>query len=283
MSVFGLIASSNFLIVNRDIMKAVGLDAAVMLSELASEEKYYEDNGMLDNGYFYSTIQNVETQTGLSKYKQTTAAKALESYGFLKCELRGMPAKRYFRLLPDGFKKIFSCKPVGEKFDSKMAKNSTTRSKKISKLDGEKFDSKIAKNSPQIISNTTKSKERDLNKDIYSRVAPDNSEVVDADVYEVVGYLNQRCHKHYRATSKGVQRYIHARLKDGATVEEMKAVIDRKAEEWLSDPKMCKYLRPETLFNETKFETYRQEEPPENPTALFDDIDLSQFEGKWRS
>jgi uncharacterized phage protein (TIGR02220 family) len=286
MSVFGLIASSNFVIVNRDVMRAVGLEAAVLLSELASEEKYYEDNGMIDDGFFYSTIQNIESQTGLSKFKQTAALKVLESHGLLKCEVKGMPARRYFKLLPDGLQEIIYSKPVGEKLDNKKSRNSQTRSQETRKQEGEKLDNKFAKNSPEIISNTNISKEQDLNKDICSRVEPDSGKVIDGRVYEIVEYLNQKCHKHYRATSKGVQKFIHARLKDGATVEEMKAVIDRKAAEWLNDPRMNKYLRPETLFNETKFETYRQEEPsepPEAPTALFNDIDLSQFEGRWKS
>jgi hypothetical protein len=32
-------------------------------------------------------------------------------------------------------------------------------------------------------------------------------------------------------------------------------VIDKKCQEWLGDPKMQQYLRPETLFG-TKFEGY---------------------------
>ena len=39
------------------------------------------------------------------------------------------------------------------------------------------------------------------------------------------------------------------------TLEEFKIVIDKKTKQWLNDEKMCKFLRPETLFG-TKFESY---------------------------
>ncbi len=48
---------------------------------------------------------------------------------------------------------------------------------------------------------------------------------------------------------------LAARLKE-STPDEIRAVIDAKAAEWRTDVKMAKYLRPETLFNATKFAGY---------------------------
>ena len=48
---------------------------------------------------------------------------------------------------------------------------------------------------------------------------------------------------------------IKARLNEGFTEDDFKYVIKVKSEEWKQDEKMCKYLRPETLFG-TKFEGY---------------------------
>ena len=59
----------------------------------------------------------------------------------------------------------------------------------------------------------------------------------------------------YGATRVMSQRLIKARLNEGYTINDFKAVIDKKAEEWKDDPKMAQYLRPETLFG-TKFESY---------------------------
>lgn len=50
-------------------------------------------------------------------------------------------------------------------------------------------------------------------------------------------------------------RLIEARLKEGATIADMKRVIDAKCVEWKGGS-MEKYLRPQTLFNASKFEQY---------------------------
>lgn len=74
---------------------------------------------------------------------------------------------------------------------------------------------------------------------------------------EAVEYLNQKNGTKYRASSKKTQTCVRARVKDGFTLEDFKAVIDAKVAQWGDDEKMSEYLRPETLFG-TKFEGYLQ-------------------------
>jgi len=50
---------------------------------------------------------------------------------------------------------------------------------------------------------------------------------------------------------------IHARLKDGFTVDDFKYVHRVKNEEWAGDEKMDQYLRPSTLYRKSKFPEYR--------------------------
>jgi len=80
-------------------------------------------------------------------------------------------------------------------------------------------------------------------------------------VIEVMGWLNKRSGKNFRAfdanenlTASG--RLIYDRLKSGATVEQMRAVIAIRAREWAGDDKMQRYLRPSTLFRASNFENY---------------------------
>lgn len=72
---------------------------------------------------------------------------------------------------------------------------------------------------------------------------------------EVVNHLNSRAGTHYRATTANTRRLVKARLREGFTVEDIKRVIDKKCADWLNNPSMMEYLRPETLFG-TKFESY---------------------------
>lgn len=70
----------------------------------------------------------------------------------------------------------------------------------------------------------------------------------------VVAYLNEKAGTNYRESSKSTARHIEARLHEGYTLQDFKAVIDKKVAEWKGG-EMEKYLRPETLFG-SKFEGY---------------------------
>lgn len=81
----------------------------------------------------------------------------------------------------------------------------------------------------------------------------------DTEASEVIVYLNAKTGSAYKASSKANISVIRARLNDGYTVEDCKRVIDTKAGQWLNNPDMVKYLRPETLFRPSKFENYLNE------------------------
>lgn len=74
-------------------------------------------------------------------------------------------------------------------------------------------------------------------------------------VVQVIDYLNQKLNSNYKSTTNKTKQMIHARTKEGFTLEDFKKVIDIKYNEWHNDKKMSMYLRPETLFG-TKFESY---------------------------
>jgi uncharacterized phage protein (TIGR02220 family) len=75
-------------------------------------------------------------------------------------------------------------------------------------------------------------------------------------VNEVIGYLNAKTKKDYRPTTPDYIKHIKSRFDDGYTMEDFKAVIDVKCEEWLNTPRRI-YLRPNTLFIAGHFEDYR--------------------------
>ncbi len=73
----------------------------------------------------------------------------------------------------------------------------------------------------------------------------------------IITHLNEKTGKAYRVNNKATLKLIHARLKEGFTVEQFKHVIDVKTHKW-KDTEYQQYLRPETLFG-NKFETYLNE------------------------
>ena len=72
---------------------------------------------------------------------------------------------------------------------------------------------------------------------------------------EVIDYLNEKASRNFRIVPTNT-KLILARAKEGATLDDFKAVIDRKCAEWANNPSMCQYLRPATLFNAEKFNQY---------------------------
>ena len=89
-----------------------------------------------------------------------------------------------------------------------------------------------------------------LGKDILS----ENSDTESAK--EIIDYLNSVVGTRYRTNSHSTLSKIKARLKEGFSIDDFKTVIDKKFAEWGNDPKMKQYLRPETLFSATHFESY---------------------------
>lgn len=75
---------------------------------------------------------------------------------------------------------------------------------------------------------------------------------------EVIAFLNEKAGRNFDLNGANADHVV-ARLKEGATLDDLRAVIAKKCRDWKGDPKMSAYLRPETLFNRTKFGSYKGE------------------------
>ena len=73
--------------------------------------------------------------------------------------------------------------------------------------------------------------------------------------YEVISHLNKVCDREFKWQSEATRRLIRARWKEGYRLDDFKKVIDVMYAEW-HNTNFEKYLRPETLFRATKFESY---------------------------
>jgi uncharacterized phage protein (TIGR02220 family) len=88
------------------------------------------------------------------------------------------------------------------------------------------------------------------------------------DVMKVLMFLNEKTGRNYKPVPANLE-LIAARLKEGASVDDCRAVIAKKCREWSGDEKMYEYLRPATLFNRTKFAQYQGEVgAPEHQPAV---------------
>ena len=111
MGITQLFGSNNFVVVNKTFIKLLGLEEAIILGELASEYDYWESNGKLDDeGYFFSTVENVEENTSLTKYRQKKALDTLQKFGIVDVKRKGLPAKRYIKIYEENLLKLHKSK-----------------------------------------------------------------------------------------------------------------------------------------------------------------------------
>ena len=87
----------------------------------------------------------------------------------------------------------------------------------------------------------------------------DTSDDTHSTIVDIIAYLNHVVGAKYTTRCKSTNKMINARLREGHTVDDFKTVIDKKYAQWGKDPKMAQYLRPETLFCASHFESYLNE------------------------
>lgn len=91
--------------------------------------------------------------------------------------------------------------------------------------------------------------------------------IYDAQVSEILKYLNEKAGTRYHV-SKESCRFIIGRLKDGFTVEDFRAVIDKKTKEW-KGTEMAAFIRPSTLFAPSHFEEYLNQPEKKGKASQF--------------
>ena len=131
-----ILASTPFLILNKSLLVAFGIDANVVLSHLYQQQNYFKEQGQLKDGMFFCTTENISCVTTLSYYQIKQAINILIKWGILKVVRKGVPAKLYFKI-----------------DESKILKNLNSSIQKTSILECENFNNKILKNSNTINKN----------------------------------------------------------------------------------------------------------------------------------
>jgi len=77
---------------------------------------------------------------------------------------------------------------------------------------------------------------------------------VNTSIENIVSTLNKYSNSRYRVKSKSTQKFLNQRLQEYTEKEIIDTTIFM-CKEW-KNTNMDEYLRPETLYNETKFQSY---------------------------
>jgi len=170
MSILSLISSNNFIVLNKTLISLLGIEEALMLGELASEYDYWVNQGKTKDGWFFSTVENVERNTNLSKHRQKKALENLQKQGLVTVERKGMPAKRYIRINEDA---------IGQILSNKKSKILTSRSEKFELQEVKKIDRNKNKDNKNKVNNNKKEskKERKTKKLSSTSSKPDKPSI----------------------------------------------------------------------------------------------------------
>ena len=94
-----LLRSDGSIIINKKLAWAIGIDAAILYSELISRYVYFDKRGELDKeGYFYNTVEDLRAGTCLERKRQAKAIKRLIKLKLLAVKRGGFRNKRYFKI-----------------------------------------------------------------------------------------------------------------------------------------------------------------------------------------
>jgi hypothetical protein len=109
LAVHNTLGKEAYFLVNKRIARWIGLEAAVLLSDLISKEKYFFDRDMLiEENWFFNKQERIEKDTTLSPHKQRKALLKLEEQKVIFVKKEGLPATNHFKINHDLILKTLS-------------------------------------------------------------------------------------------------------------------------------------------------------------------------------
>lgn len=152
--IFKLLNPDNTVTINRPLAHALGTNEAIIYSALIAKQAYYEQREMLDgDGWFYSTVNDLEESTALTKRQQYCSVKVLVAAGLIKSKKRGMPARRCFRVVKDvdllksylakGIEKMFELNPISQRSDENVSTSGNKIARQVETNSSDKSEQNV--------------------------------------------------------------------------------------------------------------------------------------------
>lgn len=202
MDILDLLRSDGSITVNKFLANKYGLIPIVVFSELVSKYKYFVNEKIIEeNGWFYCTISDLKEATSLNRHYQDKAIEKLVEVGLIFSEIKGMPARRHFKI---------NISKVCETFTNKFATDSQTSLRQIDKHVCEKNTT---------INNTNNNTKNNTNNNYISQNQSKNEN------QQVFDHWNEKRIIKHRKLVDRIKRSINGALGD-YSLDEVKLAID---------------------------------------------------------
>ena len=99
--IYELLRSDGSIVVNKNLARNIGLEEAIVYSEILSRYFYFKNRGEMEGEWFYYKVEKMVEQTTINIKKQRKCITKLVELGLIDSKVRGVPAKRYFKVNED--------------------------------------------------------------------------------------------------------------------------------------------------------------------------------------
>lgn len=258
-----LLMPSRPIVINPDLAYSIGLNEAIALQQVNYWLKE-TTSGLERDGvrWIYNTTEQWLEQFPFwseSTLKRTFTR--LKTLGVLKIEQLNKSQRdmtNYYTINYESelLDEVKVTKSKSSKCAVPSGQNDTMEEVKVKRSSGSKRADVIRSNCTDVLTENTTENTTDI-KTPSCPVAsqPDRDVLITDQAKQVLVHLNQVTNSRYQVSTTSLQN-IRARIGEGFTVEELTLVVDYCNAKWGNDLKMSDYLRPQTLFQPSKFPGY---------------------------
>ncbi len=94
-----ILSKTGWWFISKPLSRKVGLEAAILITDLSSKQEYFGDRDELDyEGYFFNLKEDIEEDTTLSPYQQNKALEVLIKTKLIDIKRQGTPPRTFYRV-----------------------------------------------------------------------------------------------------------------------------------------------------------------------------------------
>lgn len=258
-----LLMPSRPIVINPDLAYSIGLNEAIALQQVNYWLKE-TTSGLERDGVRWIYNTNEQWLEQFPFWSESTLKRTftrLKNLGVLKVEQLNKSQRdmtNYYTINYESelLDEVKVTKSKSSKCTLPSGQNEPMEEVKVERSIGSKRTALIRSKWTDVLTENTTENTTDIKNPICPVAPqPDGDVLITDQAKQVLTHLNQVTSSRYQVSTTSLQN-IRARIGEGYTVEELSLVVDYCNAKWSEDLTMSAYLRPQTLFQPTKFPGY---------------------------
>ena len=258
-----LLMPSRPIVINPDLACSIGLNEAIALQQVNYWLKE-TTSGLERDGVRWIYNTNEQWLEQFPFWSESTLKRTftrLKNLGVLKVEQLNKSQRdmtNYYTINYESelLDEVKVTKSKSSKCTLPSGQNEPMEEVKVERSNGSKRTALIRSKCTDVLTENTTENTTDIKNPICPVAPqPDRDVLITDQAKQVLTHLNQVTSSRYQVSTTSLQN-IRARIGEGFTVEELSLVVDYCNAKWSEDLTMATYLRPQTLFQPSKFPGY---------------------------